>query len=221
MIADFRHHEELLRSVWLAFDPQRLPASAAAIACIARLSVITLQRPRDVARLQSRHVDLDGGTWVCRRRNRFSHVVPLTPLAVSLIRLACSLRRDHETPAVFQDRKEPAAPLSERVFSYQFRKMAKSLSWPESVCFHDIEITTRTLWWSQEIDGLTGETAEDILGHRWDVIRHRRRRNKFIWPESVLIARKREALGRWEAYLGTAMGAPLFSHEANDAGDER
>lgn len=221
MIGELRHHEELLRSTWRAFDPLRLPARAASIACIVRLSMITLQRPCDVARLQSRHVDFDGGTWAIRRRNRFSHVVPLTPLAVSLIRLACSLRRDHETPVVFQDQKEPAATLSGQVFSYQFGRIAKSLSWPGSVCFRDIEITTRTLWWSEVIDGLTGEAAEDILGHRCDVIGHRRRRNKFFWPESVLIARKREALGLWEAYLGTAIGAPLLSHEANDAGDER
>lgn len=93
----------LVRSAWCCFDPQATiqVSQDAAIACILRLSILTLQRPGDVAAMKTEWVNLESGKWLIMR-GLGNHVMPLTPAARSLVRLALSRRRPSVGAAIFQ-----------------------------------------------------------------------------------------------------------------------
>lgn len=76
--------EDEIRTLWQALDKQE-PHMAAAF----KLRLITAQRGGEVADMRWQDVDLDGGWWTIpgeRAKNGLPHRVPLTPMAVEIIK---------------------------------------------------------------------------------------------------------------------------------------
>lgn len=115
----------LLGSVWCAFDPGQ--SSSAGLrprlvtACVVRLGILTLQRPDDVVAIKARHLDLERCLWNVYRDRVRIQTVPLTPAAVSLVRLACTFREDTDRDTIFQAPRDPRRSMPVGMLNYHFR----------------------------------------------------------------------------------------------------
>jgi integrase len=92
--------EDEIRTLWKALDALE-PHMAAAF----KLRLITAQRGGEVADMRWQDVDLAGGWWTIpaeRSKNGLPHRVPLTPMAVAIIK---ALKTDAPTGVTGKDGK--------------------------------------------------------------------------------------------------------------------
>lgn len=191
----------LFRSVWNAFDPRNERSSRmATIACIVRLNVVTLQRTTEILGMKTSGIDLENGLWQVRTSIKTTaHVIPLTPLALSLIGTALALRRNADSEWVFQFPGKTEA--TSFLLSRQFRNRLQALSY-DGVILHDIRRAGRTLLSAPPMSVPTA-TAANVFGHYDDPLRLPARAT----PSDLhAIDDKRRTLELWEKRLGEITG---------------
>jgi hypothetical protein len=201
----------LLRTVWCGFDPKVTPTGSrdvAVIACVLRLSILTLQRPSEVAAMTTDRVNVDSGSWLIPRR-RGHHVVPLTPLARSLVRLALSLRRRSASATIFQDRNDADAHLTTRALRYEFKQQSATLPLDKGVSVWDVRQAARLECWS-----ITDWASFlDIYGHHRPFTPERQALSAhfFEW--------KYQTLAAWEDHLNKIVRSPQISDSSFGTAD--
>lgn len=191
--------------MWCGFDPQVTSTGSrdiAAVACVLRLSILTLQRPSEVAAMTTDRVNLDRGAWQVPRRRDY-HVVPLTPLARSLVRLAVSRRRRSTSAAIFQDRNDPDAPLTTRALHYRFKQHAANLPLERGLSVWDVRQAARLECWSIT----EWQSFRDICGYPYP---------RPFSPEHLAVSAhsfqwKYETLVTWEDHLRKIVCLPQMS----------
>ena len=83
--------DETIRSFWLGLPTAKMMEISR---LVLRLVLVTAQRKGEVCEIEKADLDLDRGTWFLPGRkvkNRRDHLVPLSPLAVDLLRQAWAL----------------------------------------------------------------------------------------------------------------------------------
>lgn len=175
-----------------------------AIALALKLSLVTLQRRAEVAGMRVDELDLDAGEWVVRGgrgKNDATHLVPLSPLAVDLIREALALADDGDeqrSPFVFpsprgKDRAVTPNALTQAVAdAYRVAKV-------EGATLHDLRRTGATVMASGRL-AIAPFTISKVLGHKSDAggaagVTAR------VYQHYDYAAEKRAALNAWAALL--------------------
>jgi len=185
----------LFRSVWNAFDPRNERSSRMArIACIVRLNVVTLQRTSEVLGMKTSGIDLENGLWQVRAPLRSAvHLLPLTPLASSLIRTALALR-DGDGEWLFHDRRTIARASLGREFGKRMRALTG-----EDIVIHDLRHAGRMLLVAPPMR-LPTTSVGNIFGHYHDHLELLAERANPSHP--VAMEDKRRTLQIWETRLG-------------------
>lgn len=171
---------------------------------ILRLCLVTGQRVGEVTGMHRDEIDLANRIWTipaARSKNKFEHAVPLTPLALELLRDAM---QKSNYPHLFADRSGEG-PIAHTVIDYAVRKSQQPRKGMPNGKFdmprwtpHDLRRTVAT--WMSRRDGLG--ISDVIIGH---VLNHRTTTRASItarvYVQNDFIEEKRDALTRWDSFL--------------------
>jgi integrase len=191
-----------VRAVWLAsFDTKPHPYGP-----IVRMLLLTGQRLNEIARTRWSEVDVDVAVLTLpadRMKGGEGHTVPLTPLAIKLLR---DLPRYEGDAHVFSTTRgdRPFSGFS-KAKAYLDR-IANEVAGRDLApwTLHDIRRTVRS-----ELSrvGVRNEVAELVIAHR-------RQGVEAVYDLHRFDDEKRDALLRWEARLRAIVGAPESASEA-------
>lgn len=205
--------EKELRIVWSTFQPpvdiQGLGTSPT-ICYIIQLCIVTLQRRGEVAGMTLDELDLENKLWTIpstRTKNKRTHVVPLSDLALEIIQKALAVRTQ-ESVYVFPTTKagvdEPIDPHSATRAFARFRK-AVGL---ENMHIHDLRRTGATMMTGEKF-GFPRFIVSKILNHAGDT--GGAAITTGVYDRNEYLKEKREALYEWsvmlEGYLQSTLGA--------------
>jgi len=133
--------------------------------CFMRLYIVTIQRPCEIARMDARQLNLERGLWrVPQGIKGGRHIIPLSPIAVSLIRRAIAIREGFDSGAVFPACRNAKGETSVDVMVRRFRQVATALS-STDLRLHDIRHAGRVLLQDRPMR-VPVEAAARALGHR-------------------------------------------------------
>jgi integrase len=180
--------EDALRKIWNALseplpgDLRRLSPKSrqssdkapveAAVALALRFALVTMTRRKDVALATWDEVDLQSRTWTipgARHKSRRTHVVPLSPLAMSLLVQARSLQRVGPPGGlqpklyVFPSPRRPNAPLSGDALTRALTRTCAEAGVPHGSP-HDFRRTAATLLTSER-GGIRRFIVSKLLAH--------------------------------------------------------
>jgi integrase len=145
-----------------------------------QLLLVTGQRRSDVAEACWNEFDIDAKLWTIppeRFKSNVSHEVPLSPLAIDLLK---SIPRDDDEDRLFQVNG----------FSKAKKRLDRFMGMPSKFVIHDIRRTVRT-----RLSPLTTyEVAEMVVGHG-------RRGLARVYDQHKYVDEKREALDAWSERL--------------------
>jgi len=185
-------------------------------AIVLQLCALLLQRRSEVAGMHEDELTLDEGVWIIpaeRAKNGKSHLVPLPPRAVELIREAITLRAEAR-----ERRKDKSAPLPNTDFVFPGRTAGKAIRGDSIthamgiICGalgikaspHDMRRTGASALASERL-GVNPFIVSLVLSHRSDTggaaavtMRH--------YALYDYAAEKRAALGSWEGLLREIVG---------------
>lgn len=140
--------DDELRAVWSALkDPTglRMPTAdgkgkplqiGRPVRIALQLAFLSMQRRGEISTMREADVDLDAGVWTIpaeMTKGGRTHVVPLAPLSIDLIREALALRHSLDpegraSPFVFPNRDAPMdAPISPAALSHAVRDLRAAL----------------------------------------------------------------------------------------------
>jgi integrase len=132
-----------LRALWLGAGAMHEP-----YASFVKMLTLTGQRLREVAHMDWRELDLDKAVWVipgARTKNKLDHLVPLAPLAVSILIAIKPRKADRKGPVFTTDGakpingfSKPKAALDEKVSAALTKLDMDSLPLIEPWVFHDL-----------------------------------------------------------------------------------
>lgn len=191
--------EKELRIVWNTFQPpvdiQGLGTSPA-ICYIIQLCIVTLQRRGEVAGMTLDELDLEHKLWTIpssRTKNKRTHVVPLSDLALEIIRKALAVRTQ-ESVYVFSTTKagvdEAIDPHSATRAFARFRK-AVGL---ENMHIHDLRRTGATMMTGEKLS-VARFIVSKILNHAGDT--GGAAITTGVYDRNEYLKEKREALNAW------------------------
>lgn len=166
MKTEHRRLEELFRTWWHALN------AATAIpnldipedfSCFMRLYIVTLQRPGEIARMDTRQLHLDRRLWrVPQGIKGRRHIIPLSPFALSMIRRAMAIREGFDGGAVFPGCRNANGATSVDAMVKRFRNVATALS-STDLRLHDMRLAGGILLQDCPIPV---DAAASVLGHR-------------------------------------------------------
>ncbi len=151
-----------LRALWLALDDEKLPWQQSI-----KLLTLTGQRRNEVFAADRKEFDLEAGIWTIpaeRAKNGETHLVPLSSLAVAVIR---SIPIKEASPKLFPSRTTPANGPSG--FSRTIARLRSAVDveldreTSEKWTLHDIRRTVAT---GLQRLGVRLEVTEAVLNHR-------------------------------------------------------
>jgi integrase len=185
---------EEVRTFWTGLD--KAPMTKAVRTAL-RLELVTAQRKGEIAGARRNEFDLDKGVWeipASRAKNGVAHVVPLSPLAIDLLREAMSLAGKAEWlfPSPRKD-----GPVRPRAVNFALRRaMAGSEGKAPSIKLqdvtpHDLRRTAASGMTELGIDRLV---VSKILNH---VERH----VTATYDRYSYFDQKRRALDAWAAHV--------------------
>lgn len=209
------HDPKTVRERWLSLAEiplfwNALPAALARSRnCqrILRLCLVTGQRVGEVAGMARDELDLKAKTWLIpaeRAKNGHAHLVPLSELALSVIREAMAVN-SNTTDWLFPNVAGDDA-LDAHVVSTTLRRaiQAGDFAIPQFTA-HDLRRTMATQM-SLEETGL--QVSELIISH---ILNHRSISHGTItaqrYNKNAYLAEKRDALDRWGVLLADLVGA--------------
>jgi integrase len=164
------------------------------------LLLVTAQRRGEITMARWSHFDLAGELWTIpvellktshvRRADTEAHTVPLSPLAISILRKLKSITGDgaYLLPAYRDHRKN--SPYSEQVLSRAVHRTGSHFGIPHFTP-HDLRRTAASFMTKLKVPRLH---VEKVLNHRTGDIAEVYDRHDYA-PE------KREALEKWAAHL--------------------
>lgn len=173
---------------------------------------MTLQRRGEIAGMRKDEVDLEQATWLIpgggRSKRDKSHLVPLSPLAVSLIREAIALQPrfadEPDSPFVFPSLRTPLEALRAPSLTHAACELYPVLGL-EDVTVHDLRRTGATMMASERL-GVMPFVISQVLGHSSDTGGAAgvtmRSYNVYLYA-----AEKRAALNAWSSLLLRITGA--------------
>lgn len=221
--------EAELRSLWPALvDPAAIvkPARKAVegkgptpkvylgrpVSIALQLAALLLQRRSEIAGMRTAELDLDAGLWVIpaeRAKGGRTHVVPLPPRAVELIREALKLRpepaerpdgKPGEQPCVFPSPRSALKPILGGALTHGLVAARQAVGL-EGVTVHDLRRTGATMLTGERL-GVRRFIVAKILAHadrEGPAITAVYDRNEYL-PD------KRRALEAWEGLLLELVG---------------
>jgi integrase len=192
--------DDELRAIWDAADMSNALGFGQAYAIVIRLCMVTGQRRAEVAEATLSEFDLEQRTWLIpseRRKTNRAHMVPLSDMAVDLIRDALALRRNSNSAFLFPSpRSVSDAPVSSDVASRCFAALAEYAG-VENARLHDLRRSCATCLTSERI-GVPRHTVSQVLGHHDSA---GGAAATSVYDRHSYLPQKRQALDAWAALL--------------------
>ncbi|OJJ13410.1 hypothetical protein BKI51_05170 [Alphaproteobacteria bacterium AO1-B] len=193
--------DEELRRIWKATSEPRAMGFGSAYALIIRICAVTGQRRAEVAEAELNEFDLDQRIWhipATRRKTNAAHLVPLSDLAVELVRKSIQLRRNTKSAFLFPSpRSESDAPVSADVVSRCFAALAADVE-VKNARLHDLRRSVATNLTSERI-GVSRQIVSFVLGHAANSSVGAAA--TAVYDRHNYVAQKREALDAWAALI--------------------
>ncbi|MBB4289510.1 integrase [Rhizobium leguminosarum] len=195
--------DEQLRTIWEAFTPPvKVPGVAVSdsVALSILIAMVTVQRIGEILRMRVSDLDLENSVWTIPphlTKNNAEHLVPLSPLAVHLIKLAIALRKDASSDAVFQGRRNKKISVTTQAATRAFGRVKKALSWGD-IRIHD-ERRTATTHMAKPPLRVLPFILSKVLNHLSDT--GGAARVTSVYNRWEYFDEKKEALDKWEARL--------------------
>lgn len=173
-----------------------------------QLATLLLQRRGEIAGMAVAELNLDEGTWLIpgeRAKNGKSHLVPLPPRAVKLIRDALALAKgdSKEDPAHVFPSRHREGPFRPDSLSHAMAELTTALGIDDATP-HDLRRTGSTAMTSERL-GVSPFIRSKVLGHTSDAgggsavsAAH--------YDANLYVAEKRRALEAWESLLLEVVG---------------
>ena len=195
--------EKELQIVWNTFQPPvdvKGLGTSPTICYIILLCIVTLQRRGEVAGMTMDELDLENKLWTIpssRTKNKRTHVVPLSDLALEIIEKALAIRTE-ESVYVFPSTKagidEAIDPHSATRAFARFRQ-AVGL---ENMHIHDLRRTGATMMTGEKLS-IPRFIVSKILNHAGDT--GRAAVTTGVYDRNEYLKEKREALIRWQKLI--------------------
>jgi integrase len=197
-----------IQAVWTAFDGLT-PLMARAF----KLFLLTAQRRGEVLSMRWQDLDLDAGWWTIpagQSKNKLSHRVPLSPMAIALIRELRELE-DHETWVFPCPRKATGKHIE------NIQKCANQVKQESGVAFvvHDLRRTAAS---NMTSIGVSRLVVSKLLNHVEPGVTR-------VYDRHAYDREKRTALLRWASHLARVLDSkeakPMAAPREPGAGDRR
>lgn len=193
--------DEQLRAVWNGFEnvgqKDKVFVSRAVVLAV-QLAAVTLQRRGEVAGMVRDELDLHHRLWTIpgeRTKNHRTHVVPLSELAVRLLREALELAGN--SPFVFPTPRDREGPIGPAALSHAFRRVLDDAEM-EGIRPHDLRRTGATNMTSERI-GTPRFIVSKVLNHVSDS--GDGAAVTAIYDRNAYLPEKRKALDAWAELL--------------------
>ncbi|MBA3013777.1 MAG: tyrosine-type recombinase/integrase [Proteobacteria bacterium] len=161
-----------------------------------KMILLTGQRPGEVSGME--WGEIDGDTWSIpahRSKNRQTHTVPLSPLALELLEMAKPY--SGETPFVFSSiNKGHELPLTTNALSRAIHRHRAEIGIDDRFTPHDLRRTVRTRLAELKV---TDIVAEKVLGHKLQGI-------LVVYNHHPYGTEKLQAIEQWEKKLRQLVG---------------
>lgn len=184
-----------LARIWNALDGGKETSGIAEVTCAAlKLALLTGQRRGEIVAARCADCNLDAAVWTIpaeRTKNGKTHVVPLSELALDIVRFQLEDNRGGEFlfPAATVTADTPH--LHPRSASKALEKVCRSLEM-EGVSMHCFRRTLATRLGDM---GVTGDVISRILNHAPRDVTSRH------YNHARMMTQMREALSRWESEI--------------------
>lgn len=195
--------EEELKLVWNTFQPPvtiKGLGTSPSICYVILLCIVTLQRRGEVAGMTTDELDFKNRLWTipsARTKNKRTHIVPLSDLAVELIGNAIAAR-PHESVYVFPSAKADVdEPLDPHSATRAFARFRKALEL-ENMNIHDLRRTGATMMTGEKF-GIPRFIVSKILNHTGDT--GGAAITTGVYDRNEYLSEKRQALGTWACQL--------------------
>lgn len=171
-----------------------------------QVAMVTLQRRSEVAGMQVSELDLENKVWIVpagRMKGREEHLVPLSDLAVRLIKRAFQLNaksKQGQGLAVFPSRRSKDIPIEGPALSHAMADFANALHL-EDATLHDLRRTGAT---GIAALGVPPYVISKVLAHKdsgGGAAITARHYNLYVYANE-----KRDALDRWATHLQRLTG---------------
>jgi integrase len=169
---------------------------------VLQLCLVLMLRETEVVGMQVGELDLDQAVWKIpahRMKGNREHLVPLSSLAVDLIREALALRRDPASPFVFPSPRHGGRnPMREDSVTHAMEEVIKVLGInPASP--HDLRRTASTMATSERL-GISPFIRSKLLAHS-TASGGGAAVSSIHYDANEYVAEKRQALARWAELL--------------------
>jgi integrase len=211
--------DDELRIIWTACaDPASVPGlhMTRAMGIAIQLALVTLQRRAEVACMHTQEINFDKALWTIpgeRTKNKRTHIVPLSDLALNLIREAIALC-PHEADQpyegyLFPSPRKPGLPVKPHALTRAFGRLTEATG-VENARLHDLRRTGAT--------HLTGEglsvsrfIVSQVLNHISDT--GGSSAVTAVYDRNAYLPEKRNALDAWALLLShIVVGQALTSN---------
>ena len=195
--------ESELKIVWNTFQPpvdiQGLGTSPT-VCYIILLCIVTLQRRGEVAGMTTDELDFENKLWTIpsiRTKNKRTHVVPLSDLAIELIQKALAVRTN-KSVYVFPTQKVGVdEQIDPKAATRAFARFRKALEF-ENMTIHDLRRTGATMMTGEKLN-VPRFIVSKILNHVGDT--GGAAITTGVYDRNEYLKEKREALDDWVEFL--------------------
>lgn len=171
-----------------------------------QLVMLLLQRRCEVLGMAKAELDLEHGIWTIppgRMKQKRTHIVPLSPWAIELIKEAIALSADRESPFVFPGKNDPSKPMRGPSMNWAYNTILWALG-IEDGTIHDLRRTGSTLMTSERMT-VSPFIRSKVLGH-YDA-GGGAQVSATRYDANTYLREKRAALEQWQRLFRRIVGA--------------
>ncbi|EEE44910.1 tyrosine-type recombinase/integrase [Roseibium alexandrii] len=194
-----------LKAIWKALENPYAIASNPQAAIAVRICAATAQRRAEVAKAELSELDFDNAIWTMpgsRRKNGRTHIVPLSDLAVQLLRAAIALHEDgYKGAAVFPPLRGEGAAMAVENLTRCFAAAAEAAG-VKDTRLHDLRRTAATNMTGERLT-IARSTVSLCLGHDDGANAAAATR---VYDRYGYLPEKRRALTAWASLLLEIVG---------------
>ena len=192
--------DEYLKTIWETFTLPTEGLSVSPSLCYAiKLVMITIQRRGEIAGMQENEIDFETRIWTIpgdRTKNHRTHLVPLSDLAIELIRHAIALKEKPESRFVFpspRSSKDNDKSIDGQAITHAFTRARTVFKWPD-IRIHDLRRTGATNLTSERLR-FPRFTVSKVLNHASDT--GGASVTTGVYDRNEYLPEKRKALDAW------------------------